>query len=285
MKLIIMFILFFVSEIYSVDNFLPANDFYPEWQMTGDIQSFSEKDLYGHINGGAELFLEFGFDTLLVAHYKKDSYELALEIYKMESPLSALGIYLMKCGKENPQIKIKTRNTSNRFQTMLLRDKYFVQINNFSGNKKLVSVIIALANQLINTIPENSEFDIFNWLPESGRIKNTELIIRGRYGLQSIYTFGPENILNLSGKNYALVADYKIPAQGTFSWLKIQYEQAEAAREVFNNIKEKLDPLSSVMKSAEDSFTFIDYKKEYGIVRQEGNFISIKINLKTFNDR
>lgn len=284
MKTIII-IIFLFTEIFLADIFLPANDFYPGWKSSGNIQVFTEKDLYGHINGGAELFLEFGFDTLWVTHYKNEKSELALEIYQMESHLSALGIYLMKCGRENPKIKIKTRNTSNRFQTLLLRDKYFVQINNFSGNKQQTPAIIELANQLINTIPENSEPAIFDCLPYQGRIKNSELIIRGRYGLQPIYTFGPDDILNLTGKNFAMVADYKTPEQGTFTWLKIQYKNEPAAQRVFINLKENLDPLSSVVKSAEDSFIFIDYKKEYGVVRREQNFISIKIHLKAFGDQ
>jgi hypothetical protein len=47
----------------------------PEWQPLEQEHVYSNDNLYGYINGGAELFKEFGFKTLSVQHFMVDSLE------------------------------------------------------------------------------------------------------------------------------------------------------------------------------------------------------------------
>jgi len=260
-------------------------EFYPGWQEIGNRQTFTEHDLYGHINGGAELFLEFGFDTLLVSYFKNGESEIALEIYQMDSQLSALGIYLMKCGRENPIDKIQTRNTANRYQSMLVRDKYFVQINNFSGKSDNTSAMIALAQQTIETLPENTKQNIFSQLPLENRIPGSELLIRGKYGLQKVYTFGPDDILGLSGKIFGVLADYDAPASGSFTLLNIRYKNASHARKIFLNLKSNLDLYLKIISETQNSFAFSDYKGDFGQVEVDGAFIVARVNLNRLPDK
>ena len=45
---------------------LPADGFEAGWTRAEKTRTFYKNDLYGHIDGGAELFLEFGFEKLRV---------------------------------------------------------------------------------------------------------------------------------------------------------------------------------------------------------------------------
>ena len=65
------------------ESVIPGSDFEPGWVEAGATKSFYKHDLYGHINGGAELFLEFGFEKLTVQRYHKDTIEIDLEIYEI----------------------------------------------------------------------------------------------------------------------------------------------------------------------------------------------------------
>ena len=47
-------------------NLLPADGFSGMWKKNGPMKVFTSEDLYGHINGGAEAFLELGFEQLTV---------------------------------------------------------------------------------------------------------------------------------------------------------------------------------------------------------------------------
>jgi hypothetical protein len=96
----------------SAQSLLPGDGFSAGWKKTGLARTFISQDLFNHIDGGAELFLEFGFVRLLVQTYGGGSSELTAAVYEMESAAAALGIYLMKMGKETPFSEIAARNSS-----------------------------------------------------------------------------------------------------------------------------------------------------------------------------
>jgi hypothetical protein len=77
---------------------LPPDGFLNTWHREASPRVFEGADLYGHINGGAEVFLELGFDRLDVVRYDADGAAVEVERYRMTDPVAALGIYLMKCG-------------------------------------------------------------------------------------------------------------------------------------------------------------------------------------------
>ncbi|MCJ7587849.1 MAG: hypothetical protein MUQ00_08130, partial [Candidatus Aminicenantes bacterium] len=53
----------------------PAADFAPGWSL-GDKLVFVKGNLYDFIDGGADLYLEFGFERVLVQRYKNGEAEL-----------------------------------------------------------------------------------------------------------------------------------------------------------------------------------------------------------------
>ena len=110
---------------------LPGDGFRPGWKQSGPPRIFVSQDLFNHIDGAAELFLEFGFARLLVQSYGDGMSELTAAVYEMESATAALGIYLMKMGKETPFPEIAARNSSEDAQLTILKGRYFIQIDNF----------------------------------------------------------------------------------------------------------------------------------------------------------
>lgn len=129
--------LLFIQSLFCGEIKLPNNNIIEGWQKSGIQQTFYKNDLYGHINGGAELYLEYGFDSLLVQDYVSNEAELSLEVYCMDSPEAALGIYLMKCGQETPSAEINTRNSTNKFQILAVKNNLYIQLNNFKSNESL----------------------------------------------------------------------------------------------------------------------------------------------------
>src|ERR1035437_10095412 len=93
---------------------MPAESAASGWKTTDPLRVFTRADLYGYIDGGAELFLELGFDELTLQKYRNGANEFAVEISRMTDPAAATGIYLMKCGKETRDPAFKERHTLNR---------------------------------------------------------------------------------------------------------------------------------------------------------------------------
>lgn len=240
---------------------------------------FGAQNLYGHIDGGAELFLEIGFDSLFVFHYRDGDEELALELYRMQSPLSALGIYLQKCGHEQPLEGIATRNTHNPYQTLLLRDRYYIQINTFSGKQGIQSTVRKLANSVIADLPKNENPEILSWLPKLNRVPGSERLVRGKYALEPIYTLGPGDILGLNDTYFALTADYESPQGRHWSELIVRYQTAGQAQAVFKGLVQNLDPYLIPLKVSDEMLTFKDYQNQYGTICIQETTLHIRFHL------
>ncbi len=261
------------------ESVIPDSDFEPGWVKAGATKSFYKHDLYGHIDGGAELFLEFGFDNLTVQRYCKDTIEIDLEIYEMTETEAALGIYLMKCGQETPLAGIQARHTLNPFQLTVVKSKYFIQVNSFSGRKDLVPVMRSLVNQVLVKIPASEDIKLFSYLPDSNLISGSELLIRGQYALQPLYTLGEGDILKLDGKIYGVVGSYRIDSLDSYTLMVIPYPDEETAMAVFENLKQNLDPYLEIIDYDGTGFIFKDYQNRFGDVHRRNNILQIRFNL------
>ena len=77
----------------TVKDVLPADGFRGEWNRVGKYTVFKGANLYGHIDGGAEVFLELGFAHLEVQRYARgEEEEVSVEVYRMDDPAAALGM-------------------------------------------------------------------------------------------------------------------------------------------------------------------------------------------------
>jgi len=251
-----------------------------EWVVLEPTKIFAGGELFNHINGGAELFLEFGFEDLTICKYSNDNYSFDLEVYKMETTLAALGIYLIKKGKESPLEEISARNTANPYQIILTSGQYFIQINNFSGNKQLLPLMVNLSQILVQQIDNSEKQDLFAYLPQKNIIDGSRVIFRGPFGLQSIYTFGKGDILLLEGKIFGVSANYTSEGKKNISQMVIPYPDENSAMQAYNNLISNLDSYHEIIDRDENHFVFKDFNKEYGLVRIDNNMLKIQIHLQ-----
>ncbi|MCI0471619.1 MAG: hypothetical protein L0Y73_08180, partial [Candidatus Aminicenantes bacterium] len=245
----------------------------------GKTRLFKKADLFNHIDGGAELFLEFGFEDLLVQRYKQDKKEITLELYRMENPTAALGIYLFKCGKETPLPAIPARNSADPYQFTIVKGNYFLQVNNPTGEDDALAVMRALVVQVLKELHPGEPEKLLRLLPERDLLAGTASILRGPYALQKIFFFGEGDLLQLKGKVFAAAGDYENSSSGRYTLILIPYTGPEAARSAFLNLVAHLDPLIEILERKESGFIFKDFQNKYGIVEAAGSLISIKVNL------
>ncbi|NLN61361.1 MAG: hypothetical protein GX146_00580 [Myxococcales bacterium] len=64
-----------------------------KWALTADLRYFDADNLYDLINGGAEVFVAYGFTRIATADYRMpgDPRTVTAEVYHMGSPLGAFG--------------------------------------------------------------------------------------------------------------------------------------------------------------------------------------------------
>jgi hypothetical protein len=257
---------------------LPS-DFGQGWRADKPARHFRGKNLYGYINGGAELYLEFGFKNLIIKKYINGDNKLELELYQMINPDAALGIYLMKAGKEISIDNIGARNTANSYQILITKGEYFIQINNFSGDKNNQMAMISLSQKVLKQINTSERHNLFSYLPEEKMIPGTQLLFCGAYGLQAIYTFGKGDIFKLEGRIFGVAADYISEAGNTITRLIIPYPEEMDAILGYKNVIEHLDPYLKIIDKGENHFIFKDFQNKYGIVQIEKDLLKLTIHL------
>lgn len=249
------------------------------WTKAGAASEFRGGDLFNYIDGGAEIFLEFGFNRLLVQDYKKADSQVVLELFEMDSPEAALGIYLMKCGVETPIEGIPARNSGDKTQFTILKGRAFIHINNLDGRESLLPVMVDLARSLVASIPEGNPVSLLRDLPSEGRIPGSERLIRGPYALQSIFTLGEGDILELGGKIFAVAADYKDQEGEPSTRILVSYPDEARAAAAFENLTARIDPYLKIIEKRDRSLVFEDYKQKIGTVRRDGSRLEIRLNL------
>ena len=111
-----------------------AIDGIPGWTRTGPPEHYNKEGLYGYIDGGAEIVLQYGFRELAVSTFKPAAAsaalkEIVLEIYRMASGEAAFGLYSTKLeGEEEGWPGIGPDNWISLGQASLVKGEFLISI-------------------------------------------------------------------------------------------------------------------------------------------------------------
>ena len=257
---------------------LPSDGFSGAWKKNGPTKVFRSEDLYGHINGGAEAFLELGFDQLTVQKYRDGANELAVEIYRMTDPTAARGIYLARCGKETPDPALKERHTASRQQILLQRNRYYLVLYNTAGGAANAPMLVKAAQAIVPKLPADAPVPALALLPPAGLVPGSARIIRGPVGLQALYTLGDGDILQLGGKITGAAGDYK-DAAGASTLIVVDYPSPAAATAAFKHLKANLDTYLKPASATDSRLVFQDYEKKFGVASVNGKRLEMRLHL------
>ena len=268
-------------------DLLPPNGFLQTWDKAAPARVFAAADLYGFIDGGAELYLEFGFEQLAVQRYGPRTRtagasgapgQIQLEIYRMTDAAAAAGIYLANCGKENPDPSFRERHTISPFQLRFKRDRYYVIVNNLEGDKRNVSQMLAFGNYVASRLPPDAPVEALKSLPQANLVKDSLRLIRGPYALQAIYTLGEGDVMQLGRKVTAVAGSYETPG-GRYTLIFADYPNAVAAAAAFDHVRRNLDSYLKVVDKSEKALVFRDYDGKYGRISCDGARLSVTVRL------
>ena len=257
---------------------MPAEAAVAGWKAEGAPRVFTEADLYGYINGGAELFFEFGFDRLTLQKYKKGAHEVAVEIYRMTDPVAAAGTYLMKRGRETPDAGFRERHTVSRHQLLLQRHRYYVTVNNLTGGDGLKAELVTFGSAVASRLPADVPAAELKRLPPAGRVAGSERIFRGPVALQSLFTLGDGDILLQKGRVAGVAADYK-GTDGASTLLVVEYPNAAAAQQAMASLQKNLDKYLKPVSSTAARLVFRDYEKKFGVATVKGPRLEVRLHL------
>ena len=115
-------------------------------------------------------------------------------------------------------------------------------------------------------------------------VPNTQKIIRGQYSLQSVYNFGPGDILILKGKIFGASATYIDNKNPAYSIIIILYPDPEYCQKAYENLITNLDPSFIIIHRDPNQLVFEDSDAKYAQVTISEKMMKLVVNQSKFMD-
>jgi hypothetical protein len=147
-------------------------------------RTFNGTALFGYIDGGAELYLEYGFSVASITEIEYIQGKYKTEIYKMNGPEAAFGIFSVSkyhC-LDMPSLSEFTCRT--KYQLQICKGPYYISIINGTGTMS-DSIASAKIGSIIADKIKDKEIDLSQYLPgiKDGLLKTKCLLAKGRLGI------------------------------------------------------------------------------------------------------
>ena len=115
-------------------------------------------------------------------------------------------------------------------------------------------------------------------LSAQGMVAGSERLVRGPFGLQSIYTLGEGDVLQLGGRIVGVAADVR--DQGVErTRLVVVYPDGAAAARAFENLRQHLDSYLKPVTSRATRLVFRDFENKFGVATVNARTIELTFHL------
>ncbi len=228
-----------------LNKYLPETNEIGEWKEDSSPYKYKEEDLYSYINGGAEIYHEYGFKQVIVQDYtRKNGKSIALEIFEMESTESAYGIYTFKTSTEGKELALGDKAQLADYYLNFWKGDFVVTLIGFDEDEETVKGLQKIARAVDTKIKSRGREPAFvSLLPEKDLIEQSIKYFKGNLGLYNSYPFFTQDVFRLKK---GIKGDYK----AGYSVFIISYKDSKENQPRFNDVK----------KSFEESPRYKDYK-------------------------
>ncbi len=236
-------LLFFIPIMTTSAQIL--SDFLPkainEWEALGQDRYYYPETLYDYIDGGAELFISYGFERVISRTYRRSGQpDIQVEIFDMVEPKNAFGLH--SHGRE--QLDDTYGQGSQIYQGAILfwKGPYYVSIVCNYQTSMTEKAMETMAHKIDKKIKEEGELpEIVSWIPEEDLAPESVFYFHHYVWVNAFYYISDDNFLNIDDKTDAVLAKYG-PQDARYYLLLIHYENADKASEAYRNFLHQYAP-------------------------------------------
>jgi len=242
--------------ISGLRSYLPSAEEAGEWKTDGTPQEFKGEDLYLYIDGGAEIYREYGFAEVLVQEYRnREGKRLSVEIFRMTSPESAYGMYTFKRSPRGTPVKIGAGGQLEDYYLNFWKGDFLVTITGPDGSPATGRGLLEIARAVSGKIQgESRHAQLAGELPERGLVKTSVRYFKGYLGFMNYYP-------SLAKEAFRFADGVRGDYSSGGSLFILKYPSEEALRRGFPEVERafKNDPKAREFKSGDGlSFQVID---------------------------
>ena len=212
-------------------DILPASGWQEGWERE-DVLFYEGDDLFFLINGGADLYMEFGFLNVAAAEYNHpEKGRFYIEVYRMESDSAAFGAFSVARGGALVKIEPEPWFIYGDKFMHIWQAEYYITISGAALKAKGFSIdYLLMMADLTERIETSGKLPLlFSELYNSSNVDNFAYLM-GPLALTNIYSFGFQDIFRV---NEAVMLD-----KGSEKEITFQYSSEDKATEVFEGVNE-----------------------------------------------
>jgi hypothetical protein len=204
-------------------SLLPADGTIPGWSKDGDPQEFVGEDLYTYIDGGAEIYQEYGFRRVIVQDYNGAAgRSVSLELFEMATPAAAYGMYTFKRSGQGRIVPLGSGAELEDYYLNLWKGRFLATLTGFDATPPTIEGLLAVAAAVEKNLRDGAGVPgLVAALPGEGLKPQSVKYLRGLLGLNNVYPFYTARGLAFAE---AVKGDYEDGA----SLIALDYGSAEA---------------------------------------------------------
>ena len=151
-----------------------------ECRFVSEPRFYRPDNLWEYIDGEAEQYLLYGFRKVITADYAvgSDSNSVTVEVYCMESPTHAFGIYAAERSPEERPVDVGVQGYQGANVLNFYKGPFYVKLTAFVLSEELKVALGQMARSIADKIPgEYKEPEFFRYFPDRNRVKWSERYI------------------------------------------------------------------------------------------------------------
>ncbi len=252
-----------------IASILPGSGEPGGWHQIDSARIFAGEDLYKFIDGGADIYFEYGFRQVISAEYKNiKDISIKLEIYEMTDDAAACGMYSINASPQGKKANIGNEAILNEYYLVFWKDKYLTFISSDDTTGETLEGILALAENI------DMKIDVSGKKPEICKLlQQQDLVankyVRGLLGLSSIYDFDTRNIFGVREGAIGIYRNHLV--------FLFKYDSEKDAEEWYKRAREVIKNSGRYLKFQEQAklYTMGDQKESQFCVTHLGNLVIV----------
>ncbi|GAB4336932.1 MAG: hypothetical protein Kow0099_10140 [Candidatus Abyssubacteria bacterium] len=248
------------------------------WQPASEPIWFRGEGLFDHINGGADIYFEYGFVELAVQRHASEEKTVSVEAYRMSDPAAAYGIYSYNRHPSLATTEAGDGGVIHANGLFFWQDDYYVDIRQIGGTEIPPDDFKAFARAVEANIGAHAQPPhIMNLLPAEHMLANSQVFARGRLAINNQVYISDEDVFGLGKNDAAAIARYKL-SEAEFPLIIARYAEDSACAKAFDRLRTQFPDAQGLKKN---EFVVKAAPGKFHIVRRSGSQLIVAANAES----
>lgn len=256
-----------------LSGYLPAGGEVSGWKPDGAPQTYRGEALFRMINGGADIYHEYGFNQVVRAAYvNAGGQSVNLEIYQMKSPASAYGIYSFKAGEGGTPLTIGQEARLQDYYLNFWKGDLLVTVIGLDSDAETRQGVVDLAAAVDTRISDTGKRpDLADRLLDEPVGLAEAKYVRGPLGVMGSYVFDTGDIFRVREGMIGTVDDCLA--------LVFRYPDAAAGAEAYASATARLGSSARFTDGVRQGnrYSMLDRERSSVQITQAGPYIGIVV--------